>query len=463
MGATSYIQFFQTGTLNSDPRNSRSTYEKFDKPRGNIYAKDKLLVNSVKSNDNFKYLRKYSDGKIYAPVTGFFSLNFPADRGVEASLDSILTSENDMLGWSRFANLLTGNNEKVPSVRLTIDPIIQETTYSYLKDLEAAAVIMDPKTGAVLAMVSTPSYDPNKLATHTAADATKYYNALSENKSNPMLNKVTSELYPPGSTFKIINSSIMLESGKYNEDTVLPSPKKYTIPNSTATLENFGYPACSRSSSISFKLALANSCNNPFAMTMVKFGARPMLDKMKDYGYGENIDLDSNISHYPFRVTASPLPDDLSLDRVSQAAIGSMDSKLTPMQDALLSMGVANTGTIMKPYIVDSVIDGSSNIVYNSTPTIFKSNVISSSTAVRLKEMLIGSVPKAIQNNTKARGKKVSGKTGTKPLETGDTLSWFTGMMPVDDPKYVIAVMTKNSSLPASQYALNILGSIDNV
>ena len=199
------------------------------------------MAKSEPVNDAFKYLRTYSNGPLYAPVTGFFSINQTADRGLEASRSMLLNGEADSLIWQRAKAMLTGTTNQGASIETSIDPKLQQVAYDQLGTRDGAAVAIEVNTGRILAMVSTPSYDPNKLATHDTKPRLSLQRTSAGQNSplnSPLINRATSQLYPPGSTFKTIVASAALETGDYQTDTKIPAGASYTLPGTATQLPN---------------------------------------------------------------------------------------------------------------------------------------------------------------------------------------------------------------------------------
>ncbi len=215
-----YLQVVRADALHNDSHNPRLIAEEYARERGPILVAGKPVARSVATDDRLKYLRQYSEGKLYAPVTGFYSLVYGA-TGIERERNSVLAGTDDSLFVRRIIDLLTGTQPKGGSVALTLNPAAQKAAYDGLRKLGAkgAVVAVDPTTGAILALVSTPSYDPNELAAHDPAVVRANYERLSTAKSRPMLNRAIRQTYPPGSTFKLVTAAAALESGQYTPDT----------------------------------------------------------------------------------------------------------------------------------------------------------------------------------------------------------------------------------------------------
>lgn len=264
--STTIIMAIRANQLTNDARNVRALYHEYGAPRGSILAADgSVIAKSDPSNDSFSYQRSYSAGELYAPVTGFFSISQRGWSGVEASRSSLLSGQSEQLLWQRFKSLFTGQENKGANIETSIDPKIQQAAYNSLGSTDGAAVAIEPKTGRILAMVSTPSYDPNQLASHDMSQANSNYGVLSQDATNPMLNRATSQLYPPGSTFKTVVAAAALETGQYQPDTQIPAGASYTLPGTVTQLTNAVPQADGADGKISMEDALAYSSNTAFA------------------------------------------------------------------------------------------------------------------------------------------------------------------------------------------------------
>ncbi len=206
-----YLQVVRADALHNNSHNPRLIAEEYSRERGPILVAGKPVARSVATDDRLKYLRQYSEGKLYAQATGFYSLIYGA-TGIERERNSVLAGTDDSLFVRRIIDLLTGTQPKGGSVALTLNPAAQKAAYDGLRKLGAkgAVVAVNPTTGAILALVSTPSYDPNELAGHDPAVVRANYERLSTAKSRPMLDRAIRQTYPPGSTFKLVTSAAAL-------------------------------------------------------------------------------------------------------------------------------------------------------------------------------------------------------------------------------------------------------------
>ena len=284
-----YVQFVEADSLNAKNGNKRVINEEFSRDRGAILVDGKPVAESVKASDEFKYQRRYPDGGLYAPLTGYFSYVF-GRGGLENSQNRVLSGSDNRLFLNRVVDLVSNKKAKGGSVELTIDPLAQKAAAEGLerlgKNTKGAVVALDPTTGAVLAMVSQPSYDPNRLASHDFTAVQKAWNSLTSDKDQPMINRGTQQTLPPGSTFKLVTAAAALENGvvdniddKIQAGTLLKFPGiQYTLPN-----ENGGNCGGDK---ITFEQALNVSCNVAFGALAGKIGQDKLAEQAAKFGFG---------------------------------------------------------------------------------------------------------------------------------------------------------------------------------
>lgn len=330
--SSSIIMTVQSNSLSHDARNTRSLYHMYGAPRGAILASDgTVLAKSDPVNDAFSYQRSYANGALYAPVTGYFSVTQNADRGIEASENDLLTGESNALFWQRIKAVFTGEENRGASIETSINTTLQTVAAQELGDQDGSVVAIEPSTGRILAMVSSPSYDPNALATHDTGSASKAYTELVNDESNPMLNRATSQLYPPGSTFKTVVAAAALESGKYQLDSQIPAGSAYTLPGTQTELTNSSSLGDGSDGKISLKSAMAYSSNTAFAQLGVALGDETVSDMAKKLGFDSTITIDgADSTGLPMRAVASRFPQNVAGDKLALASIGQGDTLVTP-------------------------------------------------------------------------------------------------------------------------------------
>ncbi|MCB2411313.1 penicillin-binding protein 2 [Demequina sp. TTPB684] len=436
MVAASWVQFAKAGELGEDPRNVRTLYRQFGSFRGPIIVDGQSIVSSVPVDDPFNYQRIYADGPLYAPVTGYYSIG-PGRSGLEATENALLDGSADALFWTRLGELFAGQEQEGASVELTLDADVQRAAYDALAGKSGAVVALDPRTGAILAMVSTPTYDPAALAVHSSSEANRLYEALLADQTDPLFNRaIGGDTYAPGSTFKLVVAAAALESG-YTPETLIYAPQELTLPGTTATISNYGGSRCGPTDNITLAEALRVSCNTAFADLAMRLGWGVIERTAAKFGWGEQLEI-------PLDVTPSRLPDNPNEPQVAQSGIGQFDVRATPLQMAMVAAAIANDGVLMKPYLVSTVRDPDLRVIEHTSPEEL-SSALSRDAAGALNAMMQGVVANGTGSNAQISGVSVAGKTGT--AETGTDAAphtWFVAFAPADDPVVAVAVLVEN-------------------
>lgn len=436
MGSASWVQFVQAEDLNTDPRNARTLYREHGNARGPIVAGGEAIAASVPVDDPFGYQRTYAQGELYSSVTGFYSIANGRSQLEQAANDQ-LTGRGDQLFFSRIRDLLTGRRPEGAAVETTILPAAQRAARDALGDQHGAVVALEPSTGRVLALVSTPGFDPNALAVHSTSEASARYAELDAAPGNPLRSNGTQERYAPGSTFKLVTAAAALESGGYTPDSPVPSPVVLDLPQTTATIGNFGGGSCG-GDEVSLADALRVSCNTAFAQLGLTLGEETLREQAERFGF------DSGGMTIPTQVVESVFPTDLDPPSLAQTAIGQRDVAATPLQMAMVSAAIANDGVLMKPYLVDTVRAADLTVVSQTDPEEL-STAVSPQTAEGLTRMMVGVVESGTGRSAQVRGVQVAGKTGTAETVEGEPPhAWFTAFAPADAPRVAVAVIVEN-------------------
>ena len=440
MVSTTWIQFFHADELNDDNRNVRKIWAQFGTDRGPIVVDGEAIAQSTPIDDQFGYQREYMDGRLYSPLTGYFSIVSGTSK-IEDTENDFLSGSADALWMDRLRNTLTGRDPQGSSVELTIDAAAQRAAWDALGDQRGAVVAVEPSTGKILAMVSKPNYDPNDLATHDSKAANKAMEELASSDDRPLESRATATRYPPGSTFKLVTAAAALESGDYDESTSLDAPDRYTPPGTDRSIGNYGGTSCSSTGEMSLADALRISCNTAFAELGVDLGNEALYDQASAFGFNAPFEV-------PFETTPSafPPPDDEGWADafVAQAAIGQWNVAATPLQVAMTSAAIANDGELMAPYSVETIRDPELEVVEKTSPRKLEDSV-SSETANQLTDMMVGVVEDGSGTSAQIPGVTVAGKTGT--AQHGEGLPphvWFTGFAPAEDPKVAVAVVVES-------------------
>ncbi|MBT0993459.1 penicillin-binding protein 2 [Cellulomonas sp. DKR-3] len=443
MGSATSVQYLQAESLNTDSRNVRTLYREYGNARGPIVVADDSVAQSVKVDDPFGYQREYSDGDLYSAVTGFYSIVHGSTQLEHAANDQ-LTGRSDQLFFSRVRDLITGRKPEGAAVETTILPAAQQAARDGLGDQQGAVVAIEPSTGRILALVSTPGFDPNDLASHTSSEANAAYAELAAADGNPLRSNATLETYPPGSTFKLVTAAAALESGQYDEESELPAPVRLDLPQTSATIGNFGGGGCG-SDPITLANALRVSCNTSFAQLGMDLGDDALREQAERFGFD-----DASLT-IPMAVAESRFPADPNAPQTAQSAIGQFDVQATPLQMAMVSAAIANGGKLMRPYVVDSVRAANLSVVSETQPELL-STAVSPGTAAQLTDMMLGVVESGSGTAAQISGVQVAGKTGTAQTSDGAAPhAWFTSFAPADDPQVAVAVIVEHGGALGSE------------
>ena len=444
------LQVISADSLNRDQRNVRTIYDGYQTKRGAILVNAQPIASSDSVADAFHYKRKYS-GDIYSAITGFYSY-YQGATGLEASANDYLSGKNSAQFFEQLNSLFSGNPVTGASVELTINPKVQQAAWDALGNKVGAVVAIEPSTGNILAMVSTPGFDANKLSVHQGAKSLANYNALLSTPGDPLINKaIGGSLYTPGSVFKLVVASAALENG-FTVDSEFPNPSTYTLPNTSTTIHNSGNSTCGGTKTVTILNALRLSCNIPFAELGVKLGQDKIRAMANAYGFGKSFKI-------PTVATASVYPQNMDDAQTALSSFGQFDVRVTPLQMALISATIANGGKEMNPQLVENVQSSNLALLSQSSPSVF-GNPISKATADGIKQMMIAAVKSGVSSNGAVPGTVVAGKTGT--AQNGGSAPytlWFTGFAPADNPRVAVAVMVANGGGMGQSGSGNILAA----
>ncbi len=442
-----YLQVIKADSLRADPRNSRVLLDEYSRQRGQISASGQVLAVSVPTDDRYKYLRTYPASPIapssplaYAPVTGFYSMQY-GSTGLERAEDPVLNGSDNRLFGRRFFDLVSGRDPRGGNVVTTLNPAMQQVAYDQLtaKGYKGSVVAIEPSSGKILAMVSTPSYDPNLLSGHDGAKGTQAWESLSADPDKPMLNRAVSQTYPPGSTFKVVVTAAALSKGASPDEQLTAAPT-ITLPDTSTTLENYNGSTCGSAPTASLREAFARSCNTAFVQLGIDTGASALKDQAAAFGIG----ADSGGIPIPVSdSTVGPISDDAAL---GQSSIGQRDVALTPLDNAVVAATVANGGLRMEPHLVAQLQGPDLTNLATTRPTSL-GQAISRDVASTLTDLMIGS-----ENNTGGGGKisgvQIASKTGTAEHGTDPRNTpphaWYIAFAPAENPKIAIAVIVED-------------------
>ncbi|MER6973164.1 penicillin-binding protein 2 [Nocardioides sp. NPDC000445] len=451
-----YVQFFKANWYNDRADNRRVTEDAYSQQRGDILVGKKAIATSKPSDDKYEWQRTYPGGKKYAPITGFMSYSY-GQTGIERSQNSVLSGQDNKLFTNRLVDLVTNSEPAGGNVELTIDPKVQDAAYEGLTslgdDVQAAAVAIEPSTGKILAMASTPTYNPDKLANHDFGAATKSYNQLSKDENEPLLNRSIQTALPPGSTFKLVTAAAAIENLGMDGDSMVYGGASLDLPGTTTDLPNLNGTSCG-GEQITLTHALEVSCNTAFGSLGMELSDEEMQEQAEGFGFGQDYLDDIG----PLAKSQYP-PNDGKAEQ-ARAAIGQQSVIATPLQMAMVSAGIANGGEVMKPYLVDRVTSSSLDVIDQGNPTpIDNQPAVSQDTAEILTQMMVSTVDNGTAEAAAIDGVSVAGKTGTaQTTPDKPPYAWFTSFAPAENPSIAVAVMVQKSGTERSEIAGGRLG-----
>ena len=421
---------FRQASLNNDPHNVRVRDAEFSQNRGNILVGSRPIATTTSSNGKFAYQRVYPSGPKYAPITGYYSYYYGRSM-LEQTQNAQLTGTSDAQWLSRITGTLSGHKPEGGSITTTINAKAQDAAWNGLKGKKGAVVALDYTTGAVLAMASSPSYDPNELASHHLNDTTRAWKNLVADPSSPLTNRATREIYPPGSTFKLVTAAAALQNG-YHPNSMVDSPENWILPGTRTPLTNETNCGGSR---ITLAHALDISCNTAFGKVGVSLGQDKIRDQAERFGFGKvvNSDVSSVASRFPQNLTDAQL---------AQSSIGQYDVAASPLQMAMVTAGIANDGKLMTPYLTAQVRASNLQVVSEHHPKQM-SQPMTKESAEQLKAMMVSVVNNGTGKRARINGTTVGGKTGTAQTVQGKApYAWFVGWS--DNPHVAVAVFIQS-------------------
>ena len=433
-----WLQYAQADKLRTDPYNRRVAIERYSNPRGDIIVDGDPITGSVENkHGDFKYKRTYTNGPMWAPVTGYSSQAFDGSL-LEKVDDGILTGNDDRLFFRNTLDMITGKPKQGGNVVTTLNAAAQKAAYDgLLKQGKGAVAAINPETGAILALASTPSYDPSTFAGNSTSVDGKAWKALQKknNPDDPMLNRALRETYPPGSTFKVVTAAAALENDVYTSaDEKTDSPLPYTLPDTTTELKNEGNIPCENAT---MRVALQFSCNTVFGKMGVDVGKDKMVEEAEKFGFNSE-------QFIPVRSSASVFPKDMDKPQTALSSIGQFETATTPLQMAMVASAVANDGTLMKPYMVDKLQAPGLDVIEQTEPEKM-SQPLTSENAGILQSMMETVVTDGTGKNAQINegGVTVGGKTGTAQHGVDNSenpYAWFISYAKLSDGSTPVAI-----------------------
>jgi cell division protein FtsW (lipid II flippase)/cell division protein FtsI/penicillin-binding protein 2 len=432
-----YLQVIAAPALTADPRNTRNLEKEMRSERGAILTRDgAVLASSVPAAG--LYRRTYPSGRLAAHVIGYYSARY-GRAGLEGALNDTLAGHRDFATFADAMDEALGRPVPGSDAVLTIDSRIQRAAESALAGRRGACVVLDPRTGAVLALASSPSYDP------ASVDA-RWAELSGSSGEAPLVDRAIASLYPPGSTFKIVTLTGALSSKTAGPSTVYPAPPVLEIGGGKVTnFEGSGY------GSSTLAKATASSINTVFAQVAVQLGAERLVQQARAYGLDSPVPFELAV-----RPSLMPAPELMTKWETAWAGVGQpvgasavKGPVVTPLQMALISSGVANGGIVMRPYLLARTQDASGKTIASTKPSRL-TVATDAATAATVRDLMVSVVKSGSGTRAAIKGVQVAGKTGTAELDKGKPHAWFIGFAPADDPRVAVAVIVENGGTGGS-------------
>ena len=454
-----YVQGFEAGKLANDPGNGRTFAQQYQYQRGSIITADNQpIAESKHVSGVYSFQRYYPAGPTYAPVSGY---DTPYGKtGIEQAEDRLLAGTDPRLTVRNLIDLISGKPRKGATVQLTINSAAQKAAYQALRatGLPSGAVAIQPSTGAILALASYPSFNPNKLATLNGNDLNRADRKYINSPQQPLLNRAINETFPPGSTFKIVTSSTAFSSGKYTTDSRYYAPTNLKLPGTTNQLINYANTPCNDGSNptgngtVPLIYAFTVSCNTVFGGLGMHLGGSALRQQANAFGMNRALRI-------PLMVSPSSYPPVSNPDFTAYSAIGQYNDTVTPLQEAMFAAAIANGGTLMRPYLVQKVIAPNLTPLVTAQPSVL-SHAVSPGVASQVSRMMAGVVAQPYGTAHSIAGQlvgiTVAAKTGTAQNganNTGLDDAVFTCFAPVGNPEIAVGVIVKGGGLGADASA----------
>jgi len=435
--ASSWIQVVEADSLAQNSNNQRTRLDSYEIQRGSIIVDGAAIATSIPSDDKYQFQRVYADAPMWEPVTGYFNPALGSATGIEKAMNSDLSGTGSNAFLAEIERILSGQPQRGFSVELSLNTAAQTAAYEALQGLEGAVVAIEPATGRILAMVSTPGFDTNLLASHDADAANATYDQLVADPTKPLSNRaIAGDLNPPGSTFKLVVAAAAFASGEWTPDSTLPNPARYTLPGSSNQVSNAWGGTCGGGDTVTIAEAIRLSCNIPMAELAVELGDDRIREMAEKFGFNQSVST-------PLESTPSVYPRALDDAQTALTGFGQGQVTATPLQIAMVAAGIANDGVVMNPQMVDAVIGNDLSVIRSFEQSEF-GRAMEADTADEITAAMVASVSTGAAQGARIDGIDVAGKTGTAENGNRPHTLWFTGFAPADDPAVAVAVVVED-------------------
>ncbi|MET9374539.1 penicillin-binding transpeptidase domain-containing protein [Streptomyces sp. NPDC002992] len=433
------VMVLEADELHENPANRRPAIARWGQPRGEIVVDGRPVTGSRDSGQQLRYERTYRQGPLYAPVTGYASQTY-GTAFVERAEDEVLAGTEPMLAPLPFWNDIGRGRQPGGDVVTTVRASMQEAAYRGLGGKRGAVAAIEPSSGRILALVSSPSYDPGALS-GTGPEVERAWARLNSSPNQPMLNRAIRQTYPPGSTFKIVTAAAALDAGVVTDvDAPTDTPDPFVLPGTRQVLPN----AAKGCGNASLAYAIQWSCNTVLAGLGVEVGLAGMVDAAKRFGF------DDPRLAMPSWVARSNFDTDMSTDQLALSSIGQFNTTATPLQMAMVAAAVANNGEIAHPYLVERTTTSGGTTVDTTGRRSYR-QAMRPSTATQLQRLMVKAVEEGTGTNAAIPGARVGGKTGTAQHGLGNTgtpYAWFIAWAQAADaaqPAVAVAVVIEDA------------------
>ncbi|MBN1629256.1 MAG: hypothetical protein JW990_05820 [Thermoleophilia bacterium] len=424
-----YVQVFAAPKLQTNPSNTRAIAAEMEVDRGSIVSADGTEL-AVNRKDGKYYLREYPAGDLTSPWLGYNSLRY-GRAGIERVYNEELSGQSGLLGITSYWDQLMSKTHVGADVVLTVDMKLQRAAAEALGERKGAVVALDPRSGAILAMVSYPRYDPNEIDAAWAE--------INNDPGTPLVNRAVQGRYPPGSVFKMVVAAVALENGTVTRDTTFTD---------TGSVKAGGFEVNNYDDRVygehDFAKAFASSINTTFAKVGVALGAESLARSALDFGF--NTELPWKMGG---AVSFFPSAGEMDKAHLGQVSYGQGEVLASPLAIALVTSAIANDGLIMKPHLVSRVLTSDGGVIDEATPDVWL-RPVSSDTARTVSDLMVQTVKSGTGTAAALEGVQVAGKTGTAEVADGEPHAWFAAFAPADYPEVVVAVVVENAGTGGS-------------